>query len=217
MEVVSICNLKGGTGKSTVTMLLASALGAAGDRVLVIDTDAQKTIQVLFDLEAGPDKKPLFDLEAISPKFVVDVLRLKADLYDIIFIDVPRSTESKTDTAVSQIIALCDTLLIPVLPSRLDVLSTLDFLPMIQEIDAFKQKNGLPFKYKAFLNKVKNRNETDFSKSALEGNGLPLMDALLSDLKLFLYPNAFESVLESKEGKERFEQFFNEAKNLIYG
>lgn len=217
MEVVSVCNLKGGTGKSTVTMLLASAFGADGKKVLVIDTDGQRTIEALFDLEAEPDKKALFDLEAISPKFVVDVLRLKADKYDLIFIDVPRSTESKTDSAVSQIVAMCDTLLIPVLPSRLDVLSTMDFLAMLKEIAEFKEKNGLPFKYKAFLNKVKNRNENEFSKTVLEQQGLELMDALLADVKLFLYPSPYESILNSKDGRERFGQFFNEAKKLIYG
>lgn len=217
MEVVSICNLKGGTGKSTVTVLLAAAFGGTGKKVLVIDTDAQRSIETLFNLEASPDKKPLFDLEAISPKFVVDVLRMKADNYDLIFVDVPRSTEKSTDSFLSQIVTMCDTILIPVLPSRVDVLSTMDFIEMLREIKDFKDKNGLKFKYKAFLNKVKNRTENELSRNVLEKNGLDFMESELPDIKLFLYPSPFENVMNSKEGKKRFSNFYSEAKSLIYG
>ena len=40
-KVVSILNQKGGVGKTTVTLGLASAAAAAGHRVLVVDLDPQ--------------------------------------------------------------------------------------------------------------------------------------------------------------------------------
>jgi chromosome partitioning protein len=41
MRSLSICNQKGGVGKTTVTVALAAAAAAAGARVLVIDADPQ--------------------------------------------------------------------------------------------------------------------------------------------------------------------------------
>jgi chromosome partitioning protein len=41
MITLSVCNHKGGTGKTTSTMMIAAALGLSGHRVLVIDLDPQ--------------------------------------------------------------------------------------------------------------------------------------------------------------------------------
>lgn len=40
---IAICNQKGGAGKTTITLLLAYALGEAGKSVTVVDRDPQKT------------------------------------------------------------------------------------------------------------------------------------------------------------------------------
>ena len=40
---ITLCNGKGGSGKTTLTVLLASALAEAGHQVGVLDTDPQKT------------------------------------------------------------------------------------------------------------------------------------------------------------------------------
>ncbi len=41
MPVITICNHKGGTGKTTTVMHLAAAIGLSGKRVLVVDLDPQ--------------------------------------------------------------------------------------------------------------------------------------------------------------------------------
>lgn len=44
MRIISVCNQKGGTGKTTTTLNLAAALKAHGQRVLLIDADQQRNL-----------------------------------------------------------------------------------------------------------------------------------------------------------------------------
>ncbi|HEY1280811.1 MAG TPA: ParA family protein, partial [Acidimicrobiales bacterium] len=52
---VALVNQKGGVGKTSVTLGLASAAWAAGDRVLVVDLDPQGSATWLLGLE--PDDR----------------------------------------------------------------------------------------------------------------------------------------------------------------
>ncbi len=55
MITISVCNHKGGTGKTTSTSMLASAAGLSGHRVLVIDLDPQGFLTRLVGL---PEPRP---------------------------------------------------------------------------------------------------------------------------------------------------------------
>jgi chromosome partitioning protein len=52
MRSLSLCNQKGGVGKTTVTVALAAAAAAAGARVLVIDADPQGHATIALGREA---------------------------------------------------------------------------------------------------------------------------------------------------------------------
>ena len=51
-KVISICNLKGGTGKTTTTLNLGAALARSGKRTLLIDLDAQGNLTESLGKEA---------------------------------------------------------------------------------------------------------------------------------------------------------------------
>lgn len=212
-RIVSVLNRKGGVGKSTVTMLLAGALGAEGKRVLVLDCDEQQSIFDMLNTYAGlyanANISPLFNVEACPPGDVIDRLGGLRARYDVIFIDAPRVTESKTDTNLGRILAVCDAVLVPVLGSMMDILSTSNFVYMLQGIAEFKQKNGLPFEYAGFINRGTARKENRDTMEALTTLGLPFMQNSIPDLKIFAAPDAFTPILGVRGGI-RFLPFFSE-------
>ena len=61
MRVIAITNEKGGVGKSTLATNLPPSLAATGARVLVVDTDPQRTITIAM-LGTAPPTKSLSDI-----------------------------------------------------------------------------------------------------------------------------------------------------------
>src|SRR5688572_32827253 len=54
MKVVTLLNEKGGVGKTTLSVTLASGLAAMGHRVMLIDTDPQGHAGISLGLEKSP-------------------------------------------------------------------------------------------------------------------------------------------------------------------
>ncbi len=68
MPVLSICNHKGGTGKTTTTIHMAAALGLSGRRVLAVDLDPQGFLTRLLGVDepdAAQSSLALFDPEVV--------------------------------------------------------------------------------------------------------------------------------------------------------
>lgn len=58
LQVVSVVNFKGGSGKTTTTAHLAQYLALTGHRVLVIDLDPQASLTALHGIQPELDKNP---------------------------------------------------------------------------------------------------------------------------------------------------------------
>ncbi len=56
LRTLAILNQKGGVGKTTVTLGLASAAAAAGRRVLVVDLDPQASSTWVLGVDPGKKK-----------------------------------------------------------------------------------------------------------------------------------------------------------------
>lgn len=208
-KIISITNRKGGVGKSTLSILLAGCL-ARDNKVLILDCDEQRSVEGFYNLERGMyESDPLFAVEGIALQFVYDFLRAKGDQYDIILIDVPRFT-SGSDSATMQVLGYCDAVLIPCLGSTLEVLSTIDFIKAVQVLADYKEKNDIAFRFHGVMNRVTRRSENRDTKQILSDNGLSMFESELPDIKLFTNPSTHDCILNSKDGKERFADFYNE-------
>lgn len=73
MSSVAVLNQKGGVGKTTVTLGLASAAGAAGQRVLVVDMDPQGSASWVLGVD--PDPGDVTIAHVLSGRPIDDAIR----------------------------------------------------------------------------------------------------------------------------------------------
>jgi len=61
-KTIAICNQKGGTGKTTTTINLASALAVLGNRILIVDMDPQGNASSGVGVNKNEIKESLYDV-----------------------------------------------------------------------------------------------------------------------------------------------------------
>ena len=147
----------------------------------------------------------------------MDEIQDYEDLYDIIFIDIPRLTHGAEDKMNIAILSLCDSVLIPIKTGELDSLSTLAFVKMIKDIAAHKKARKRPYQYAAFLS-MSGRRPTDDSdaREFIDSLEVPLLKNELRDVRELKRPYTYESLLDiGKSERERFKPFFEEVINFF--
>ncbi len=212
--IISIANMKGGVGKTTISLFLASALAIEkGYKVLYLDCDFQRSA---FDYreheknnvyEEG-EKEP-YPIERVSPKYIYDEVKHNEDKYDIIFIDIPRITDA-SDGEVVTVLTFCHYVILPIVAGELEALSIKRFIEMVKGIDEYKKSKNHQFAYFSFLNKRNRRKENIDAINYMKSLNVPVFDNSLSDVKALAKPYTYESILATAEGRRRFEPFFNE-------
>ncbi len=213
-RIISVANRKGGVGKSIVTILLAVALARhKNKKVLILDCDNQGSIAEMYQNEVdlmGDEYQPAIEVEEITARKVQTFLKRFGADYDLIFIDIPRMTDNKKDNATVMLLYNCDSILMPIVGSEVDVLSSLDFLAIVEEAAQFKEEVGEKLTYYGFINRRNLRKTNELAEEAMQKQGLKMFKNSLSDLKIYTLPSFFTSVMETAEGRRRFEDFFKE-------
>ena len=130
--ITVIANLKGGTGKSTVTFNLAIWLISTGRRTTVIDLDPQRTLSDAAALRREEGIEPPIHVEA----GLFSEVTLPEDAEEII-IDVGTADMS----SFKQAVMIADRILIPVTPSQADIWSTQRFIRFVESV---RGKDDLP-------------------------------------------------------------------------
>jgi chromosome partitioning protein len=135
--ILAVVNQKGGTGKSTVATNIAACFAAEGREVLLIDADPQHTA---LDWRADrPDNQPLLQTIGLPIRNLHQELEPFRRKYEVILID---GGGRITATARAAVMA-SDFLIVPILPSKPDLLSTQDFFrEVINEVTAVKDTQG---------------------------------------------------------------------------
>ena len=135
--IVTVANLKGGTGKSTLAVNLACALARGRRTVYLIDADAQGTATAYAGdgrLPITTDPMPL-EREQDAPRWIGRVLGVIAD---VIVIDCPPHLRAVTEAAVG----LADMVLIPCGASGVDLLATGEAIELVNRARSARSDPG---------------------------------------------------------------------------
>ncbi len=123
--ITVIANLKGGSGKSTVTFNLAIWLKAKGEQVVAYDLDPQQTLSDVARVRKEDGTEPGLDVMKTSD----DVCETIGNHSCHVLVDVGAANMSAMKAAIS----IADRVVIPVQPSQPDVWATQRFLQIIKE------------------------------------------------------------------------------------
>lgn len=136
-KVVVVCNQKGGSGKTTVSMQLAGAFHRRGYRSLVIDADPQNTATrwAASASDEKPFPAPVIGLSAAGGKVHREVAKF-IDNYDVILVDCPPAADSLIPQSA---LLVADLALVPLLPSPLDLWASVGIREVIDQVSNINQ------------------------------------------------------------------------------
>ena len=127
--ILTIGNVKGGVGKTTLAVNIAISAARTGADVLLVDGDEQGTAMTFTELRQQETGNADYTAVALSGAAVRQQVRQLAPKYDTIVIDVGGRDTGSFRAALT----VSDTLLVPVLPRTFDVWALDQVAALIEE------------------------------------------------------------------------------------
>ena len=142
MPVIAVSNPKGGAGKSTTTLLLATYLAQQGASVSVLDADPN---QPIMDWKKnGASKTTLNVVGGVRESNLMEILETQTTQF--VFIDL----EGTASLLVSRSIAMADFVIVPVQASAVDVRQAGKAIRAIRDEEKVAQRSSasrrIPFR-----------------------------------------------------------------------
>ncbi|MEX9892479.1 ParA family partition ATPase [Providencia rettgeri] len=193
MKIISFLNPKGGSGKTTAVINVATALTKQGYHLAVVDTDPQMSLTNWS--RAG---NSAFDVyTAASEK---DVYSIRKDLsnYQMVVVDGAGSLSVITSAAVM----VSDLVIIPVTPSPLDF-SAAGSVTAVLEAQAYNRKVEARF---LITRKIEQASMLNVLKENLKDKDIPTFKTSISQRQIYIKSILQgNSVFESSDGAAKGE------------
>ena len=143
MRHIMVLNAKDGCGKSTLATNIAAYFANEGANVALADYDPQRSS--LDWLERRPGDRP----EIAGVAAFEDGLRHVPRTADIVVSDAPARSHGKE---LTDLVKHAETIVVPVLPSTIDMQATTNFLGELQKVGKIQRKQA---KLGAIANRVR--------------------------------------------------------------
>lgn len=123
-KIISFISRKGGTGKTTNAINLATSLHASGKKVMLVETDTNYTLNTLRKMEAARENGvAVFDIVGSQDGKVADELEAvrSNQSYDYIIVD---SAGKTTDEGIKKLCLVSNAVVVPTSLTQNDLLVT---------------------------------------------------------------------------------------------
>ncbi len=166
--ILSSANLKGGVGKTTLAINVASYLHSTGNKVLLVDIDPQGTATTWASVaaRAGHDGPPVV---AVKGETLRRDLKRLSQSFDLVVIDCPPHNGQATRAAV----LASDLVMIPVVPGAEAIWALEETKQLVDDVRALRPE----LKAMVVMNRSDFTKLAQGTKDALEDSGLDLLQA----------------------------------------
>lgn len=208
-KIIVFGNQKGGVGKTTATVLAATALSQSPFelKVLIIDTDHQKSIVKarLLDTEEYQGILP-YDVLNYNVKTLQKNIQQLDRNYDLIFIDVPGKLDNNIapeQQEISKVLLYADYLFVPFSSGNYTLDATLDYLKFVLNIEEARASTKRPLEIIGFINMYRERSRNNrFLLGEInqikQFTNVPFMRNNLALYTLFSDANTIESLYDAQ-------------------
>lgn len=129
MPVISLTSSKGGVGKTTTSMILASVLAEAGHSVTVIDACQNKPMETWLDTNDVGVRIKVVVMDTDDDKIAKPIKEARANS-DYVIVDLKGSMNTRLALAIAQ----SDLVLIPTSASLLDFAEAMKCIDLVNEL-----------------------------------------------------------------------------------
>ncbi|MBO6758728.1 MAG: ParA family protein [Roseibium sp.] len=129
MPVISFANAKGGAGKTTAALLLATEIADRGRRVTIFDADPQKWISKWADLPNCNHRISV--ISEVSPATIAGQIQEAAQSGDYVIVDL----EGTENLLVANALSMSDLVVIPIQGSSMDARGGAKILSLISKLE----------------------------------------------------------------------------------
>jgi chromosome partitioning protein len=134
MKIISFLNMKGGVGKTTISINVAYKIQSLGYSVILVDTDPQGSSRAWNEA----NKATVLPVIGMDRTTLPNDIKAIKDQYDFVVIDGAFKEPRLTASAIS----ISDLVIIPLKPSQLDVNATDHIVELIESKQELN--NGKP-------------------------------------------------------------------------
>lgn len=138
MPVITVANPKGGAGKSTTTLVLATTLASQGASVVILDCDPNRPIQ---GWRGGGSKNPVHVDGDVNESNITQKLDEYRKKVQFVFVDL----EGTASRLMSRALARAQLVVIPIQASPTDAELAAKAITLIQEEEAAFEKT-IPYR-----------------------------------------------------------------------